>query len=63
MSVAQDLALRGAPRIMTSLVHDIATVRGVERQRDQILRRTSVGRVGKRSNAAVAVDIACVDVA
>lgn len=48
MSVAQDLAVRGVPRMMASLLHDVVTVRGIDRSKDQILRRTSMGRVGKR---------------
>lgn len=46
--MAQDLAVRGAPRLMSSLLHDMATVRGIDRSKDQILRRTSMGRAGKR---------------
>jgi hypothetical protein len=38
----------GVPRMMPSLVHDMVTVRGIDRSKDQILRRTSIGRVGKR---------------
>lgn len=47
LTLDQDLTVRGAPR-MASLLHDMVTVRGIERPKDQILRRISMGRVGKR---------------
>lgn len=58
VSVAHDFGVRGAPRIMTSRVQDMVTVRGVERLKDQILRRISTGRVGKRGKV-LSVDIVC----
>jgi hypothetical protein len=46
--VTQDLAVRGSPRLMSSLLHEIVIVRGMGRSKDQILRRISMGWEGKR---------------
>ena len=47
-SGCQDFAVRGAPRTESSLLHDIKTVRGLDKSKDQILMRTSAGSIVKR---------------
>ena len=56
--VSQTLTARGAASGMTFSVH--MTVRGIERSKDQILRRISTGRVGKRWKVD-SVDITVID--
>ena len=46
--MAQELAMRWLACKEVSLRHDMMMTRGVERLKDQILRRISVGRAGKR---------------
>lgn len=55
--MVQDVTVRGVPRMVASLLHDMVTMRGVESSKDQTLRRISIGRVGKRWKV-VSVDIA-----
>ncbi len=55
--MVQDLAVRAAPRMVASLSHEIVTVRGVERVKDHILRRVSMGRAGKRRKVDIAYEL------